>query len=839
MGPSTPDGKAKMDPDMAMDFAAPAVLVAAPSEASDSATLAHSSKVRIAHSDIQSVAPSGSSSTPTKPVGTEDVRSMTPHQKADYWHNLLCVVDTMLDKQDRRPIRQGTDLVFRNSGTSDPSLKFKLEELSAKLGQVALAERLTPAGLLKCSDDDIVEALDVMMQLEVQLPPKVQLGLVTRRLRQHEGDLDSACGAFRVLVPWRVDLTSAGDCDSIFDCKKPTVFSTGVDEEEKIKFFSDWVSDNLLAPALEQAPPAADKLIEVCKALLRDTVVATEDADDLSDGVAAVVYDCVSCLRGVAALLQRHLTVDILVPSIFKSVGLLRTSKHRASSTNICYKIALFIAKDVNFTGNLLKEFTKHEPAFMESRADIEQAFFLLDGLQAEALGSGACHASLQRLLPRLKEWEAKLRPGATKALQDLARSKCADHFAKCLAPPSLTGASDAAPVKADDLLSLVRVAISVWPLAGGFEQTQVALMAKGDQDAVREVHQELDAECQKLAAALSPASKSLVVLDEALLSSFKATVKSAIEPSCMTPPASAEGVVNAALKALNSKAAWASPDDTTQLMDVAQLTLDLWGGDGGEQKTYFSNCLRVLASGVRALRAMKSLGDLIGKEGTTGTMLLKGLPLVVACLRATERLKLDLAQGVALPSVAGDWERASGVVLESQALLGSAKDMLATSSQAAFEQNVYALGSVCCGGASDNELWSQGLAASDGAIDPATWAAATKELISVDIKQLDQRIAEVKARRDDCDTVCETFGEHSDEVAVLRATSVKSVQRAELTKVEGAIVYICDKFLDDDVARRNKLAQQRNKLKQLGAGAEAQIHPKIKDMLKAGMSFM
>lgn len=130
-----------------------------------------------------------SSATAGKTVGTEDVRSMTLHQKADYWFNNLDLTDAMLGKQDGRPVRQGCDLVQKNQKTSDPTLQAKLEELRLRLGQIALAERLSAGGLAQHTDTEIEEALDAMTALEVQLPTAVQLGLLHRRLRKFNKDV--------------------------------------------------------------------------------------------------------------------------------------------------------------------------------------------------------------------------------------------------------------------------------------------------------------------------------------------------------------------------------------------------------------------------------------------------------------------------------------------------------------------------------------------------------------------------------------------------------------------------------------------------------------------------
>ena len=223
--------------DNSLGVSAGAVSAASPGEKPSAARRASGDQANVASSSM------------AKDVGTEDVRTMTPRQKADYWYNRLDALDTMEDRQDRRAVRQAADLASKNEHTSDPALKGKLDELATKLAHIAIVDRLTSGGITKATDLEVQQALDLLTILGLHIPSNIQIRHLTRRLSDFAKGPSEALTMFKVLAPWCMD-PCAHDGDLLFAGHKPVLHSVDASDAGKVDVFVGWVVYGLIQPIL-------------------------------------------------------------------------------------------------------------------------------------------------------------------------------------------------------------------------------------------------------------------------------------------------------------------------------------------------------------------------------------------------------------------------------------------------------------------------------------------------------------------------------------------------------------------------------------------------------------
>lgn len=759
---------------------------------------------------------------------------MTPHQKADYWYNRLFVLDAMQDRQDKRPVRQGTDLVSKNEHTSDPALRGKLEQLATRLGHIGIAERLSANGIAKATDKEIDQALDLMQALEIHLPGTVQLRLVTRRLQSIGKCPTGALDMFRVLAPWSAEATSDSS-SALFDPRRPALFAVDLPDKEKISVFIDWVVFGIVQAMLTRGETFAESAAEISKSLVSSCLTATAE-QELSDELAFAVFDCLSCFRGLQAILQRAATPEVMSESMVKAVQQLKMGTHKANTKSICARVANFISKDTEYSYERLKEFSRFEAGVIECREAFEQVYNSLFKEGEPGAGTDGRHQALMLALSNLCAWDAKMRPGATKLVSEGAKRQCIEHVQKCLGHLNNGQECEVAP---EALAAMVQKAQIVWPLVEEFAVLKASLKKHMEAVSIEAARANLSKALGDVLASLGTDPKRLPMIDDEVAQECKAEVDKAVMYNMTNLPENAKELMVRLLKAVNCDHGWTVFEGKERLLDVASWVSGLWLHDP-DTKNYYELILRTLEAGHDMLDQCSRLREQSRQQDFEKSCLSDIGPLV-NLKRAVQRTKFELAKGATLPPEVGTWRQLQNKINETDEMLGQLQESLLQVAADDLTQSLHELDRICYGG-TENDTWYDPLvdAVETKGDEKAAWESAVERLLKVDLKEIDAAIRIVDDRRRSSESVLELFGASDAQTQVLLEQASKLKKRAEMTKVEGAIIYISRNFSHNQVQLRNKLAVQKGKARLLeGDDDESRLmHPKIRTIMRDGMTF-
>lgn len=305
-----------------------------------------------------------------------------------------------------------------------------------------------------------------------------------------------AIDMLKALSPWRIDSSDAGDCEALFDNKRPTLFAIDLPDQDKIEQFNDWVAYSIVQPILDKGIAFFDQASDLLKLMINFCLAATDESD-LTDDIAGCVFDAVTCFRGLMCLCHRAIAPDLLGWRMQKAVQQLRLASYKAGSQSVCYKVAQLISKDQAWS-DTLREYLKHEVGAMEQKAGVEQAYSAL-GSSTTKLGTAEHHSALGKIMEQLPKWEAVFRPGATKPLSDAARRSTCEHLQ---AIAGSNGGGDGG-VSLAEAATMAARACSVWPLSEDFVQLAASIRKQSVANSHNEMKERVDGKCNELKAVL------------------------------------------------------------------------------------------------------------------------------------------------------------------------------------------------------------------------------------------------------------------------------------------------------------------------------------------------
>lgn len=741
-------------------------------------------------------------------VMTEEIRKMTPHQKSDYWASKVDYDLVLVDRQDRRFVRQGSDLVARHRGTTDPSLKSKLDTLTVKLGNAAVLERLSPSNIEGEEQRAIVEAIDLALHLEMALPHSVQLSLLKVRLRDYSRRGSWPLDVMKIVACWHVEPIAEGCTSTKFDPKLPTVSTLQVDDTTKVETFRDYFCYSIIEPLIKLGPSRRPDFYKWVMALLQFVEESAEDAE-VSDCVAACVFDTIVALRGLAALLSKSVG-----PSSTSQVFVSAVSSLRKDSTNkvrpLCCKVSLLIAVDQGYTGALLKEFLKYESALPQIEDDLKEAFNDFLGNTVVAPGTRPCQVALLGVVENIAQWECSLRPGSCDELVDKVSNILAEHITKSLEALS-SDAGNGDLVRCAELSSLLAKASAQWPLSQELPDLSSQVRARASHFSSEEVAKMLAERCSKALATLKAMPTKDFDFEASVVDLVGQSIDVGVSHALKQLPSQVELLLLEVMRKLNTSAAWATSADISVLVSLAEQLLKVFEFDANA-KQYHTSCLRVLVAGHELSRTSASLK---GEHTLLVANRDRKFPEahVHGVQRALKVLTEAMPSCLELPKRVGDLTHVAKRKGEAEELLVEFEKLVTNNAVTNLMVAMEELDKVCHG-PREGEAWDEEWKActSQEAKDKA-WDKAVKLLLSVKISVIDDKKNQVQQARAALALAMEPFSKTEQDHPEMTEQTITALEtmlhKAAMTKIEGTIMYI-SKSVTDPVTLRNKMVVQK-----------------------------
>mmetsp|Transcript_68144 Transcript_68144/g.176807 ORF Transcript_68144/g.176807 Transcript_68144/m.176807 type:complete len:1158 (-) Transcript_68144:147-3620(-) len=796
-----------------------------------------------ASSNVAAVVPKGEVTTappilmpsPTK-AELEDLRKMTPYQKAEYWTGRLCLLSSLVGKSDGRSERQSQDLLEKHEKTQDKMLDEALDKLRTKLSSCRRGDQVSPSKVLALTDKQYKEAVAELLEVESPWPLETQEGLVARHMKTIDETKSYGVEFCKAILPWcyESEKQEEEEKESVpkqqFDPFKPRIACLDAPEHRKIELFSVYFVNQFCIPMLKDGETSMSTFMTSLRSFECYIVESTEDMD-LSEELCKMTMDVLNTLRALQLYFALKLNKRILSQTVVSSVGAFEDSKGK-SRDSISARVYRAMMASV-FYGEKYKDFNKAKKFLLEN-ADVlaEAQGNLID--EPIALVTHAAHAFFERVVKEMPRWELCLPKDMLADVKQACRARCLTHLKESIGARSQKPKEGEEPLDLsgtpsfEELLALVQSCMATWPLVDEFVTTRDAVSAEMNRAHEADLVEKLAEDVAGFIKHLSTLKGDVSKVDDKAVDSV---IFGLVSSDGVTVPKTLDAVVSLAdalLGTFNASTYWSKGNMNHQLYDMSDHAVNIMMRSSAYKAEYYRSCFSRLQA---AHKLSNAAGDFNKLAATIEDQMAKDpkLETIKTVQRALKAVRACTV--VALPGTL-TWQQVELVISDAENLLQRAAGVAVASSKATLEERMVALDAVAYG-AKGNESWSE---AFDQDETEENWQTSVRILGKCGIKDIDEKLKEVTEAKKAAELVKDTF--ESTAFADLLGQCARMTARAEVTKIEGTVMWIVTTHAKDPAKLRTQCQRQKRLLATHEADGQLLMHNRVRGLMLKAISF-
>ena len=238
----------------------------------------------------------------------DELRKMTPHEKCNYWNTRIDLLAHISGKGDNRFCRHAMSFLETYETTSDATLKSLMATLEAKVGLAAKCDCLSPDRVVDLQEKEYVAYTATMNDLEFKYPVEVQLGFLRRKVANFVKQSWFSLAFVKMMLPF---CDAEDGYSELFRTDEPTVVGLTCGDDEKAKFFLNFLGYDFIQKNLEKGPDSYGSAAALFSEAIEIIQKFSADAE-LSAPVIEAVSDALTGLRALVVLLDHSLSTQIL-----------------------------------------------------------------------------------------------------------------------------------------------------------------------------------------------------------------------------------------------------------------------------------------------------------------------------------------------------------------------------------------------------------------------------------------------------------------------------------------------------------------------------------------------